>query len=525
MLAHFWARRQRRWRRRGDAARDAGDWALAARCYGKHLEQRPEDVEIRVQLAHALKEQGARDKALAAYERAIEASADPTPIKRTRAFLLRDMGRLQEAGEAFAELHQDPHCRAEALSLGAIEPLRAQVLAQAPPNLHPVWLEIGDLVKYHAAHSNPSGIQRVIAECAERLLTIRDDVALVVIAKGGLTQEVSVGTFRRLVALSGQGGDVQAFARHILDSAPFIPPTGSGPGLGVLFTFGDFWTEAGFFTAIDDMRANGRKLVALIHDLIPITHPHFAEAEVADKMAAAFDRLRGRCDWMIGISSQTHEDILRCGHRSEASSIVRLCHEFSPAQSGPPAPGGALSRVNGQRFVLCVGTIEPRKNHEILLRLWRAYRAEGAAPPLLVLAGRQGWAAGDLIAEIDQTPGVLRLPDVSEEDLAALYRACDLTVFPSFVEGWGLPPGESLSCGKLCVASNAVADVSDALLTFDPNSLEDLRRVLDPLLFDPGALEDATAEARRLFAPRGWDEVAAEISQVITSRLTAWPPR
>lgn len=135
--------------------------------------------------------------------------------------------------------------------------------------------------------------------------------------------------------------------------------------------------------------------------------------------------------------------------------------------------------------------------------------------------GVRAGATGDLIAELDQVAGVLRLSDVGERDLARLYSACDLTVFPSFAEGWGLPPGESLACGKVCVASSAVADISEALITFDPHNLDDLRRVLDPLLFQEGALEEATARAKHLFSPRGWDDVASEINQVIDAQLNA----
>jgi hypothetical protein len=80
-----------------------------------------------------------------------------------------------------------------------------------------------------------------------------------------------------------------------------------------------------------------------------------------------------------------------------------------------------------------------------------------------------------------------------------------------------------LAHGKVCVASKEVADVSDALLTFDPHDLGDLRRVLDPLLFEKGALTAATTALARIVA-RGWPEVAVDLNSVIEDRLASIPP-
>jgi glycosyltransferase involved in cell wall biosynthesis len=513
----FWRRNPNRWRTRGDAARDACDWRSAIRLYEKHLARHPQDEAIQVQLGHAYKEAGIADRALAAYETGLEVTENPLPIQRVRALLLRDMGRLPEAANAFAEQYDDPQCRSEALRLGAFEDLRTHIQATATANTAPVWLEIGDLIKYHVDHPRPSGVQRVIAESVERLLRLRDDIALIVIAEGGLLQEISPGQVRRLVALTGMDGDVQAYAREVLDHAPYIPAKGEG----VVLTFGAFWTDPGFFEAVDDMRKAGRALISMIHDLIPLTHPEFAGAGVADQMGPAFQRLCKRCDWMIAVSERTRAEMTRLGCQADACSVVPLCHDFACKGAAAPRSNRFADLIGVPGFVLCVGTIEPRKNHELLLRLWRAYQHEGLSPPPLVLAGREGWGTNDLVAQLDEMGAIIRLGPVSDAELAWLYQDCALTVFPSFVEGWGLPPGESLVNGKVCVASAAVAEVSDALLHFDPNDLQDLRRVLDPLLFEAGALETATAEAKRAFSPRGWDDVAADIALVISDRLNA----
>ena len=74
-----------------------------------------------------------------------------------------------------------------------------------------------------------------------------------------------------------------------------------------------------------------------------------------------------------------------------------------------------------------------------------------------------------------------------------------------------------------CVASEAVADVSEALSTFDPNDLGDLRRVLDPLLFEAGALDQATALALARFVARSWDDIVEDLGALFEVKLSIPP--
>ena len=110
--------------------------------------------------------------------------------------------------------------------------------------------------------------------------------------------------------------------------------------------------------------------------------------------------------------------------------------------------------------MLCVGTIESRKNGLSLLRAWQRLPAEmGEAAAILVFAGRYGKIGGpDFREELAAGHGpaadvrVIDMP--SDSELAWLYRNCLFTVYPSFVEGWGLPVGESAWFGKYCIASS-----------------------------------------------------------------------
>jgi glycosyltransferase involved in cell wall biosynthesis len=113
-----------------------------------------------------------------------------------------------------------------------------------------------------------------------------------------------------------------------------------------------------------------------------------------------------------------------------------------------------------ERYVLFVGTLEPRKNLHTLVAAWRRLVVTGAATGELVLAGRLGWAYAPLLAEIASPPLATRVRQigyVAQQDLPALYAAADAFVYPSLEEGFGFPPLEAMACGVPVVASDGSA--------------------------------------------------------------------
>jgi glycosyltransferase involved in cell wall biosynthesis len=177
----------------------------------------------------------------------------------------------------------------------------------------------------------------------------------------------------------------------------------------------------------------------------------------------------------------------------------------------------------GAGFALCVGTIEIRKNHHALLKVWNDLAAErGPDMPRLVVAGRRGWKAHATLMELDALPAggpVVFIEAPTDNELRWLYASCLFTVFPSFFEGWGLPVGESFWFGKPCAASNApsIAPVARGLCDFfSPHHKEDMKAAIGRLL-DANARE---AYRRRIEATplRTWTDVGAAIATLIAER-------
>lgn len=125
--------------------------------------------------------------------------------------------------------------------------------------------------------------------------------------------------------------------------------------------------------------------------------------------------------------------------------------------------GPAVELVPAEPYFLCVGTIEPRKNHLLLLNLWRdmAERMPAAAVPKLVIVGRRGWENEQVLDMLDRCPALV--PHVEERNgcsdraLRDLLRGARALLLPSFAEGYGMPVAEALSVGTPVICSDLPA--------------------------------------------------------------------
>lgn len=165
-------------------------------------------------------------------------------------------------------------------------------------------------------------------------------------------------------------------------------------------------------------------------------------------------------------------------------------------------------------YLLTVGRIEPRKNHAGLLR---AYARLKGTPPPLVIVGQRDFGYGDFDAAMAQMPPgreVIVLSDIGDHELPALYRHAQIFVYPSFAEGFGMPPLEAMASGVPVVTSRSTAIsevVGDAGMLIDPEDVAGLRDALEQLIQGP--------EARSEYARRGLERAALFTWQLAAERL------
>lgn len=141
-----------------------------------------------------------------------------------------------------------------------------------------------------------------------------------------------------------------------------------------------------------------------------------------------------------------------------------------------------------RKFILSVGSIEPRKNLLGLLKAYNLLDENVKKEYKLVLIGFKGWNNSELMEIIEANKdNILYLGFISDEDLAKVYNLASCFVFPSFYEGFGLPPIEAMACGTpvLCSDNSSLPEVcSDAAIYCNPNSIEDISKKITIILSD-----------------------------------------
>ncbi|HVC32240.1 MAG TPA: glycosyltransferase family 1 protein [Chloroflexota bacterium] len=178
-------------------------------------------------------------------------------------------------------------------------------------------------------------------------------------------------------------------------------------------------------------------------------------------------------------------------------------------------------------FIFFIGTIEPRKNLGRLLKAYTQLRQRYHERHRLVIAGGLGWLYQDVLRDIDQLATdqeVVFLGRVPDEDLPMLYSLCDLFVYPSLYEGFGLPPLEAMACGKVVVCSNTSSFpevVGDAGVLVSPYDVDGLASAMAQLLDDSerrASLGLRAIERARRFT---WEESARRTLDIYR-RLVEW---
>ena len=405
-----------------------------------------------------------------------------------------------------------------------------------------IFIDLTDVLCHAIWHDTCAGIPRVQLEVASRLFRSNPSIALL-----GFHQK----SWRELGALINDAdGDVdKTFAllketfsdfkiglkglkllwrrrrRHLKTPrylrVPEIRTQDS------LFIGGAFWTNRKTIELCKRAAANGANLVALFHDLIPLAQPSFTGHDFAQEYR---DMLRLPAHFVV--TTELNRDELKRARRQinrsnarTSSTVLPLADEFPGSRRGerPRFPPQQFQGLAGQKFALCVGTIEIRKNHHALLAAWSELAAEvGTSMPKLVIAGRRGWKAHGTLAQLDalEPDGPIVFVEApTDEELRWLYASCLFTVFPSFFEGWGLPVGESFWFGKPCAASNAksIAPVArDLCAFFSPHHREDMKAAIRRLL----SVEERKIFQRRMAATplRRWSKFAADMETLIAER-------
>ncbi len=271
-------------------------------------------------------------------------------------------------------------------------------------------------------------------------------------------------------------------------------------------------------------------VVVTVHDLSFIRYPHLFR--LANRLyLRVFTRLSvRRSRRIIAVSAHTAEETVRLmGVAREKIHVVY--HGVDPIfRPRPPEEVAAFRQRQGlpERFVLFVGTLEPRKN---LVRLIEAFaRCRADAGTALVLAGARGWYDEEIFAAADRLglrDRVLFPGYVPNDELPLWYNAAAVFAYPSLYEGFGLPVLEALACGTptLTSATSSLPEAAgDGALLVNPSSVEEIADGLHRLLTDEPLRETLRRRGLEHAARFTWPRTAAETVAIYHQALTGEKP-
>ena len=278
--------------------------------------------------------------------------------------------------------------------------------------------------------------------------------------------------------------------------------------------------------------------IVTVHDLSYKVHPEFAEPRLARYLAQRVPASLRRADLVLADSVHTKAELVQ--HYDMAPEQVSVVYGGVSKEFCPDIEEQELERVRHRyglppSYLLTVGRLEPRKN---LLTLLKAYQLlvtqQTPSLPRLVIAGGTGWRYEPIfeaVSGLELTNLVDFLGYVPDEDLPALMAGAEAFLYPSYYEGFGLPPLEAMACGTPVVASNTSSlpeVVGDAGPLVSPHEPEALAQAVSLLLSNPQLRQDLRQKGLAQAARFTWEAAAQQLLEaytVVGGSLTMNPAR
>jgi glycosyltransferase involved in cell wall biosynthesis len=294
------------------------------------------------------------------------------------------------------------------------------------------------------------------------------------------------------------------------------------------FTAGSNWDYPDLQVRIETLKTSGVRIGTLFYDTIPIKYPYFFGPGLYPIYEAWLTQALGQSDAVFAISKNTLQDLCEFTDRqkiqiSKKQTVVRLGDDLPALKVSDELTNKFRAKYN-QPFTLCVGSIEYRKNHAVLLNAYRYLMGEkGLRLPKLYIVGRWGFMHNNVDYQLQwdlQLAGQIEvLNDVSDIELDYLYRNAEFTLYPSIYEGWGLPVAESLRYGQQCITSNSssMKEIAPNLIRFaHPLKMEEWAKHIEELCLEPKTLEKEKQKIKATYKGTSWVDTAQILNRFFT---------
>lgn len=276
-----------------------------------------------------------------------------------------------------------------------------------------------------------------------------------------------------------------------------------------------------FVDYLIEAHKKGIRIINFVHDILPIVAPQFS-GHATSYVTRYASNIYPISDLVIVTSRSTKKDITKWMNLKKLTvpniKIIRLGDDFARIDSVKPSSLANIAKRNS--YILCVGTIELRKNHNLLYYAYKLARSKNIKLPKLIIVGRVGWHAENIYELITTDPeiksNIIVANNINDNELSWLYDNALFTIYPSFYEGWGLPVAESIKHGKTCLCSNSssMPEIAGDLIDyFNPYSTNDCLNGIIRLI-DQRYLRDLTLKLNK-YKSISWDNSFEMINTTI----------
>ena len=381
----------------------------------------------------------------------------------------------------------------------------------------------------------PHGLIRVEAAFAEALMLNWQDAHVIYVHRSSLGY---LAKLRRshVVRILGNCRRPTVYRKLTCGRLDLILNRWFGKLLPFFFKKSDLYVNVGGLDQLTKSRALAMGLrsqripfAAFCHDLIPVKHPYLTKSSgfrtrYQEGLETAAVATRILCN-----SESTRQDLIEYLRNCHWLSMpeVALIQLASDKLDAPPQIQENFSVLDVGRYILCVGTITERKNQDLLLNIWSRFSYDDRLKSVkLVLVGPVGGCAEIEKRKLQLDPrissNVIHFKTVSDSGLAWLYENCMFTVYPSLYEGWGLPIGESLAYGKVCIASStsSLVEAGQGLcLHIDPLDFMTWYDAITQMILDSRMRLALEAKISSKFKARSWHQVGTEFIAILTDLI------
>jgi len=265
--------------------------------------------------------------------------------------------------------------------------------------------------------------------------------------------------------------------------------------------------------SLQSLKAN--RVIGMVHDLIPLTHPQFQTTASVERFKVRISALTKEASTLLTNSAQTKEALEKYLAKAGISRDIVVNH-----LGIEPLPNVAPQTSQRPSFVI-LGSIEPRKNHALILKVWETFtEIPEKNRPLLHIIGRRGWLNEEVFQTLDTSPlmgrDIIEHPNLTDIEISAILRGAKALLFPSFTEGYGLPLLEALSVQTPVIASDLpvfrelTGPLTLYLSPFNVNAWSDEIIIYSTQVKSAGHMPDLSN-----FSPPSWSEHFEKLDSIL----------